>query len=167
MRPTAPRRRSSFARAYRQRWTASTRRLDGLWRESQLWTRSKRRLERGRHLTSASNCGRFALRSADERNLHWNADHVLDLNLVTRLNVAANGFGADAGIVNLSIRIVDVGEEHVPRNLPVDAHRLDAFQYSVPSSLEHLIPQQRLNTKDVERGPEPSNAASTVSTTSP
>ena len=79
-------------------------------------------------------------RSADERNFHRHADQILDLESVARLDVAGDGLGADARVVNLTVRIVEIREEHVPRHLSVDAHRLDAFQYAVPCSFQHRRP---------------------------
>src|SRR6476660_7820653 len=91
-----------------------------------------------RRLTSASTCVLSALRRADERNLYRHADHIFDLNLVARFDVAADGFRADPGVVDLAIRVIEVRKEHVPGNLAVDAHRLDPLQYSVPSTFQHL-----------------------------
>jgi hypothetical protein len=56
----------------------------------------------------------------------------IDLNAVARLHIVAHhGFRADAGDVGLAVGIPDVGEEHVPRHLAVNARRLDLFQNAV------------------------------------
>src|SRR5262245_8822249 len=101
--------------------------------------RLKRHPGQAKRLTSASTCvPSGSLRRADERNLHRHADHIFDLNLIARFDVAADGFRADPGVVDLAIRVIEVRKEHVPGHLAVDAHRLDPLQYSVPSTLQHL-----------------------------
>src|SRR5206468_126883 len=79
--------------------------------------------------------------------------HVLDLatmaerelaaetRAIARLEVGADHrFGPDAGDGHLPVRVFDVGEEHVPRHLAVDAHRLHFFQDAVTRSLKHVDP---------------------------
>lgn len=69
------------------------------------------------------------------------ADEVFDLNAVARLQVVADDrLRADPGHRNLTVRILDVREEHIPGHLPVDAHRLNPFQDSVSRSLQHGVP---------------------------
>ena len=71
-------------------------------------------------------------RRHDPRDPHRDADQILDLNAVARLELLADDrFRADAGDVDLAIGILDVGEEHVPRHLAVDAHRLNLLQNAV------------------------------------
>src|SRR4029079_18066371 len=122
MRPTAPRRRSSSAREPRPLSTGFTRRLDASsmgWRPSK---RLRRRREPGKRRTTVSICGLFGLRSADEGNLDRDADQILDLDAIAGLDVACDRLGSNSRVVDLTVGILDIREEHVPRYLTVDAH---------------------------------------------
>ena len=54
--------------------------------------------------------------------------------------VADHRLRTDAGDVGLAVGILDVGEEHVPRHLAVNAHRLNLLQNAVAGAFQHLSP---------------------------
>src|SRR5262249_54052251 len=75
----------------------------------------------------------------DSRDLHSHAHKVLHLDSIARFEVVADdGFRTDAGDMDLAFRVVDVGEEHVPGGLTVDADRLKLLQDAVACSLKHV-----------------------------
>jgi cyclophilin family peptidyl-prolyl cis-trans isomerase len=74
-------------------------------------------------------------RRHDPRDAHRDADQVLDLNAVARLHVVPHdGLRTDAGHVGLTVGVFEVGEEHVPRHLAVNARRLNFLQNAVASA---------------------------------
>ena len=59
------------------------------------------------------------------------ADEILDLNAVAWFDVARDRFRPHPCDMNLAVRIFDVGEEHIPRHLAVNAQRL--IRLRIPS----------------------------------
>ena len=136
----------------RRRSTASTRRSAASWTGWRRSRRSRRRPRTGETPnTRIESAGRVriersgqaradaGLTSGDEpRDADRDADEVLDLNAVARLEVVADHrLRADARHVDLAVRIFDVGEVDVPRHLAVNAHRLDLLQNAVARSFKH------------------------------
>ena len=59
-------------------------------------------------------------------------------DLIARLEVVADDrFGSDARDRNLTIRIVHIGEEHIPGHLSVDADRLDLLENALARAFQH------------------------------
>src|SRR5262245_49958905 len=144
-----------------------TRRSGVWWRGCRRSKRLRQRRERGGDRTNDSSCDRCGLRRADEADFHRHADQVLDLNLVTWLDVAGDGFGTNPRIVDLAVGVVYVGEKYVPRHLPVNADRLDSFQYAVSSSFKHSSPKYSTQrTRASRKQLESAWPGSTVSATS-
>jgi hypothetical protein len=79
--------------------------------------------------------------AADGPNPDDDADEIVDLDPIARLHaVILDGLGSDSGDVNLTLGIVHVSEVDVPRDLAVDADRLNPLEDPVPGALEHVDP---------------------------
>ena len=71
----------------------------------------------------------------DARDPNWDAYEVFHVNAIARFEIVADdGLRSNARDGNLAVGIVDVGKEHIPRHLAVNAHRLYLLQNSVARS---------------------------------
>src|SRR5204862_7337030 len=79
-----------------------------------------------------------ASRRDDPGDAYGEADAIRDLKAMAGLEgIAHHGFGADACDMSLAVRILDVGEEDVPRDLAVDTDRLNLLENAVARSFKH------------------------------
>ena len=78
------------------------------------------------------------------------------MNAIARFEVVAEyRFRSNARDGDLSVGVLDVGEEHVPRDLTVDADRLNLFQDSVASAFQHTddrVPQHKIRLNGKKNG---------------
>jgi hypothetical protein len=77
-------------------------------------------------------------RRHDSRHPHRHTHQIFDADTIAGFEVVRDRLWAETGRVNLAVGILDVGEEDIPRQLAVNADRLDTFENSVASTLEHL-----------------------------
>src|SRR5262245_38929686 len=68
---------------------------------------------------------------------------IFELNPIARPDVVVgHRFGSDADHVRLAVRIVDIGESHVPGDLSMDADGLNPLENAVTRPFQHGLSLQ-------------------------
>jgi hypothetical protein len=81
------------------------------------------------------------------RDADGHANQILDLNPITRLEVLRHRLRPDPRDVDLALRILHVGEAHIPRHLAVNAEGLYPLEDSVACAFEHVDSAAKLRVK--------------------